>query len=306
MTSTTPNVGFAGLGRMGRPMARQLIDAGFPVTVYNRTSSVTDAFAAETGATAVASCRSLGHGCSVVVTMLADGLALHELLEGDDGLVAGLSEGDIVIDMGTSGVEHTNAARRELADIGAHLVEAPVSGSVAAAESRSLLIMAAGEKQPLARALPVLRGVSDQVFEVGGPGAGAAMKLAVNAVLFAINQSIAESLVLAERAGIDRSVAYEVFASSAAAAPIVHYRRPVFEHPESAAVTFPIDLAIKDLDLVLALGTEVRASLPQAETNLAAMHDAAAAGLGAADMGSMAVYLRGLGSVPTQDEDSDR
>ena len=292
MTTTRPNVAFAGLGRMGRPIARQLIDAGFAVTVFNRTSSVTDAFTAETGATSVDTSRSLGESCSVVVTMLSDGPALLDLLGGDDGLVAGLSAGDIVIDMGTSGVEHTNAARRRLAGVGAHLVEAPVSGSVAAAQSRTLLIMAAGEEQPLASAMPVLRGIADRVIEVGGPGAGAAMKLAVNAVLFAINQSIAESLVLAERAGIERSVAYEVFASSAAAAPIVHYRRPVFEHPESAAVTFPIDLAIKDLGLVLALGSDVRARLPQAEANLAAMQAAAAAGLGAADMGSMAVYLR--------------
>src|SRR5690606_25083678 len=119
-----------------------------------------------------------------------------------------------------------------------------------------------------------LGGIADQVVEVGGRGAGAAMKLAVNAVLFAINQSIAESLVLAERAGIERSVAYDVFASSAAGAPVVHYRRPVFEQPESAPVTFPIDLAIKDLDLVLALGSAVGAPLPQAETNLAAMHAA--------------------------------
>ena len=135
-----------------------------------------------------------------------------------------------------------------------------MSGSVAAAESRKLLIMAAGEQRPLAGAMPVLRGIADRVIEVGGPGAGAAMKLAVNSVLFAINQAIAESLVLAERAGIERSVAYEVFASSAAAAPIVHYRRPVFEHPESTPVTFPIDLAIKDLGLLLALGSDGRST----------------------------------------------
>jgi len=192
MSTTRPNVAFAGLGRMGRPMARQLVDGGFPVTVYNRSSPVADAFAAETGATAVASSRALGESCPIVVTMLTDGPALLDLLGGDDGLVAGLPAGAIVIDMGTSGVEHTNAARRQLADVGAHLVEAPVSGSVAAAESRKLLIMAAGEQRPLAGAMPVLRGIADQVIEVGGPGAGAAMKLAVNAVLFAINQAIAE------------------------------------------------------------------------------------------------------------------
>ena len=292
MTTKTPNVGFAGLGRMGRPMARHLVAAGFPVSVYNRTAAVAEQFALEAGATAVDVPRSLGESCSVVVTMLSDGPAVLALFGGDDGLVAGLSAGDVVIDMGTTGVEHTAAARQQLAAIGAHLVEAPVSGSVASAESRKLLIMAAGEQEPLATAGPILRGIADQVIEVGGPGAGAAMKLAVNAVVFAINQSISEALVLAERAGIERSVAYDVFASSAVAAPVVHYRRPVFEHPESAPVTMPIDLVVKDLGLALALGSEVGARLPQVETNLEAMKAASAAGLGAADMGKMAVYLR--------------
>jgi 3-hydroxyisobutyrate dehydrogenase-like beta-hydroxyacid dehydrogenase len=296
----TTNVGFAGLGRMGRPMARHLVDAGFPVIVYNRTAAVAEAFAGETGATAVASPRSLGERCSVVVTMLSDGPAVLALLEGDEGLAAGLSAGAVVIDMGTTGVEHTTEARRQLAAVGTDLVEAPVSGSVASAESRKLLIMAAGEKEPLATAVPVLRGIADQVIEVGGPGAGAAMKLAVNAVVFAINQSISEALVLAERAGIERSVAYDVFASSAVAAPVVHYRRPVFEQPETAAVTMPIDLVIKDLGLALALGSEVGAKLPQVETNLAAMKAASAAGLGAADMGKMAVYLRDTAGDPAR------
>ena len=298
MTASTTTVGFAGLGRMGQPMARHLVAAGFPVAVYNRTAAVAEALAGETGATAVASPRSLGERCSVVVTMLADGPAVLALLAGDDGLAAGLSAADVVIDMGTTGVEHTTEARRQLAAVGAHLVEAPVSGSVGSAESRKLLIMAAGDAEPLATAMPVLRGIADQVIEVGGPGAGAAMKLAVNAVVFAINQSISEALVLAERSGIERSVAYEVFASSAVAAPVVHYRRPVFEHPETAPVTMPIDLVIKELDLALALGAEVGAQLPQVETNLAAMRAASAAGLGAADMGNMAVYLRDSAGGP--------
>ena len=93
-------------------MARHLVDAGFPVTVYNRTAAVAEAFAAETGATAVASPRSLGERCSVVVTMLSDGPAVLALLGGDDGLVAGLSAGDVVIDMGTTGrrAHHRGAA----------------------------------------------------------------------------------------------------------------------------------------------------------------------------------------------------
>jgi 3-hydroxyisobutyrate dehydrogenase-like beta-hydroxyacid dehydrogenase len=287
-----PQIGFVGLGRMGRPMARQLVDAGFALTVYNRSADAADSFAEATGASAVRSPRELGQRCSIVVTMLSDGAALLDVLEGGDGLIAGLSAGDVVVDMGTSGSADTAAARRLLADVGAHLVEAPVSGSVPAAESRGLLIMAAGEPEPLATALPVLHGIADRVVEVGGPGAGAAMKLAVNSVVFAINQAIAEALVLAERAGIARSTAYDVFTASAVAAPVVHYRRSVFENPETAPVTFPIDLAIKDLDLILALADRVGARLPQTVTNRASMRAAAAAGLGSSDMGTIAVHLR--------------
>lgn len=285
-------VGFAGLGRMGRPMARQLVASGTALAVYNRTPSVADEFAAETGAAVARSPRELARTCSVIVTMVADGGVLLDLLAGDDGFVAGLSPGDVVIDMGTSGSDAVREARRRLESVGAHLVEAPVSGSVASAESRQLLIMVAGEGGPVEVAMPVLRGIADRVVPVGGPGAGTAMKLAVNSVLFAINQAIAESLVLAERAGIDRSVAYDVFASSAVAAPVVHYRRAVFEHPDTAPVTFTVDLAIKDLDLVLALGADVGASLAQVEANRAAMVAAAQAGMGAADMGAVAVLLR--------------
>jgi 3-hydroxyisobutyrate dehydrogenase-like beta-hydroxyacid dehydrogenase len=291
--STDPTrIGFAGLGRMGQPMARQLVDAGLPVTVYNRTASVAATFAASTGAAFVELPRQLAERCSVIVTMLSDGEALLALLGADDGLAAGLSPGDVVVEMGTSGLEATVEARRRLADFGAHLVEAPVSGSVAAAESRKLLIMAAGDALPLATTRPILQSIADNVVDVGGPGAGAAMKLAVNAVLFGINQAIAEALVLAERAGVGRSVAYDVFASSAVAAPVVHYRRPVFEDPDTAPVTFPVDLAIKDLGLVLALGEAVGAPLPQAAANLAAMQAASAAGRGGADMGTVAVHLR--------------
>jgi 3-hydroxyisobutyrate dehydrogenase/2-hydroxy-3-oxopropionate reductase len=277
---------------MGTPMAQQLIDAGFAVTVYNRTASTAEAFARSTGAELVTEPRQLAERCDLVVLMLADGNAVLSLLDGDSGLLSGISAGDVVVDMGTSGVEHTEIARQRLADAGAHLVEAPVSGSVASAVSRKLLIMASGEPSAVDVALPVLRGIADNVVRIGGPGTGAAMKLAVNDVLFAINQAIAEALVLAERAGIERTVAYDVFASSAVAAPVVHYRRNVFEHPESSPVTFPIDLVIKDLELVEALANRVNAAMPQAAANLASMRAASAAGFGAADMGQLAVHLR--------------
>ncbi len=293
MTNAPIRVGFVGLGRMGVPMAHHLVDRGFDVTVFNRSPAPAEAFANDTGAARATTPRELAEHADVVVMMLASGSALMEVLDGDDGLCAGLSAGTVVVDMGTTGIEFTNMARARLAEWKADLVEAPVSGSTAAAESRALLVMMGGEDHAVEIARPVLEGIADRVVHMGGPGTGAAMKLAVNAVLFGINQAVAESLVMAERAGIDRSTAYDIFATSAVAAPVVLYRRPVFEHPGTTPVTFSIDLAVKDLQLILDLATSVGAAMPQTETNIHQMRDAVSDGLGSSDMGDVAVHLRG-------------
>ncbi len=285
-------VGFAGLGRMGAAMAEHLAAAGFDLTVYNRTSAKADAFAASHSCGSARTPRELAAAASIVVTMVADGPALVALLDGDDGLLAGLRAGSVVVDMGTSGIEHTQLARKQLAARDVSLVEAPVSGSVATAAAKGLMVMTAGDDAAVEQAMPVLEAIAGKIMRVGGPGAGAAMKLAVNAVLFGLNQAIAESLVLAERSGIDRLTAYEVFASSAIAAPVVHYRRAVFERPESTPATFSIDLANKDLDLILALAAQVGATMPQADANRAVMEQASEFGLGDRDMGEVATFLR--------------
>ncbi len=290
---TQLRVGFAGLGRMGAPMARQILGAGFDLTVYNRTPPTAQAFAEANTVGVARTPRELAERASVIIAMLADGPALLDLIEGPDGLAAGLTAGDVVVDMGTSGTQHTNEARQRLSEIGAALVEAPVSGSVAAVEAKSLLVMVGGDPSPIAAVLPVLDAMAANVIETGGPGTGAAMKLSVNAVLYGINQAVAESLVLAEKAGIDRSLAYEVFAASAIAAPVVHYRRAVFENPGTTPVTFSVDLATKDLALILRLAAELGTPVPQAETNHRIMSEVAASGLGDSDMGDVAVHLRG-------------
>ena len=286
-------VGFSGLGRMGRLMAANLAQAGFDLTVHNRTRSRAESFAAETGAHLAVNGRELAEAATVIITMVADGPALASLLEGPEGVAAGLSPGDIVVDMGTTGLEYTQRARRTVEFAGGHFVEAPVSGSTAAAEGATLLVMTAGDVAAAATAGPVLAALSARVLHVGGPGSGAALKLAVNSVLYAIMEAVGESLVLAERAGVPREVAYEVFANSAVAAPVVQYRRGVFETPLEVPVSFALDLAIKDLDLTLELAGEVGAPMPQAEINRAVLRDASAGGLGGADIGQIAVHLRG-------------
>jgi 3-hydroxyisobutyrate dehydrogenase-like beta-hydroxyacid dehydrogenase len=120
------------------------------------------------------------------------------------------------------------------------------------------------------------------------------MKLAVNALVHGLNAALSESLVLAERAGVDRAAAYEVFASGAAAAPYVLYKRAAFERPDETPVAFRLDLVRKDLDLILELARSVGAPMPQAETNRDVVGAALATGLGDHDISSLAVYLRDL------------
>lgn len=285
-------IGLAGVGRMGGAIARELAADGVDLVVFNRTESVAVELAADIGARSAATPRELASMTDLVLVVVADGDALVELIIGEHGLAQGLRRGGLVVDMGTSGVESTRQARAAVEAVGAELVEAPVSGSVPSVRSRSLLTMAAGDADAVERVVPTLSIVSKRVVRVGGDGAGAAMKLAVNSVLFGLNQAIAEALVLAERAGIDRSVAYGVFESSAVGAPVVSYRRPAFERPGETEVTASIDLAAKDLRLVLVLAEQVGAPMPQCKLNREILLDASGSDLGQADLADVAVHLR--------------
>ena len=152
--------------------------------------------------------------------------------------------------------------------------------------------MVGGDDRALARARPVLDALGDRVVHMGPLGTGATMKLAVNALIHAIDVGISEALVLAEKAGVERSSAYEVFASGAAAAPFVVYKRDAFEHPEETPPAFLMDLMAKDLDLILELADEVGAPMEQAKQNGATVRAALAAGFSGHDLSAVAEFLR--------------
>jgi 3-hydroxyisobutyrate dehydrogenase-like beta-hydroxyacid dehydrogenase len=155
--------------------------------------------------------------------------------------------------------------------------------------------MVGGSADALDRVRPVLAILGKQVFHLGGNGAGATMKLAVNAALHGLNQALAEALVLAEKAGIDRSAAYEVFASSALAAPFVHYKRSAYERPGEQPAAFTLSLVAKDLALAMNLAAKAGARMPQLATNQHVVSAALEAGLADADMSAIATLLRDRG-----------
>jgi 3-hydroxyisobutyrate dehydrogenase-like beta-hydroxyacid dehydrogenase len=248
-------VGFAGLGRMGTQMALRVLGAGLPLTVWNRSPERLEALTSA-GARAAETPKALAEESEVVLTMVSDADALRAVLRGDDGVLAGLRPGSILIDTSTIGSAAAVQLAAEVTERGAHWIDSPVSGSTALAEKGELTLMLGGEADPIERAAPVLDAISRQRFHLGGAGAGAAMKLAVQAVLAVLNEAVAEGLVLAERAGIAREAAYDVFSGGVVAAPYVLYKRDAFVRPDEAPVAFTVDLMRKDLRLVFELARE--------------------------------------------------
>ena len=160
------------------------------------------------------------------------------------------------------------------------------------AEAAQLTIMAGGQPQDIERVEPILALLGSHVFHVGPLGTGAAMKLAVNTIIYGLNQALSEGLILAERAGIDRLMAYKIFACSAIAPPFVHYRREAFERPGEVPVALRLSLAEKDLHLILELAQQLQTPLPQAMSNVAVLEKASSQGFEDHDVSGVSEYLR--------------
>mgnify|MGYP002620730369 FL=1 len=287
MTTPAP-VAVIGTGRMGAAMVGRLLAAGHPVTVYNRTAARAEGLGAPVARTAAEAVR----GASVVIVSLADDDAVRAAYRGEDGLIAGLNAGTVVCDTSTIAPATVREMAVEVAARGAYLVDSPVSGSVALVQSGQLTVLAGGDAAALEQARPALSSFAARIVHLGGQGAGATMKLVVNSVIHGLNQALAEALVLAEKAGVDRAAAYDVFTNSAVSAPFVQYKRRSYVEPDAAPVAFALDLVAKDLRLIAELADSVGARMPQLAANRAAVAEAVEHGLGGKDMSALAQLLR--------------
>lgn len=290
MTELTAAV--LGTGRMGSAMAERLVSQGVAVVVYNRTPDRATALAERIGAGVASSAAEAASRADVVISMVADDAAVRALYGGPDGVVAGLRAGSVAVDMSTVLPDTIRSLAPRVRGRAAGVLDAPVSGSVASTLAGELTIMAGGEVADLERARPVLERLARRVFHLGELGTGAAMKLAVNTVIFGLNGALAEGLVLAERNGIDRALAYDVLAASAAGAPFVGYKRDAFVDPETTPVAFALSLAAKDLSLIRELADASGTAMPQAATNLDTILAAERSAGEHADFSMVASHLR--------------
>ncbi|MFN8623424.1 MAG: NAD(P)-dependent oxidoreductase [Chloroflexota bacterium] len=292
-----PVVGLVGIGRMGGAMAKALARAGRPLVLANRSPRAAQALADEltaAGATVrvAATPAVVAAQADLVLTMLADDAAVTEVWTGHDGLIGAARPGQVLVDLSTITPATIRALEPAVRAAGAGLLDSPVSGSTALAETGALTLMVGGDAADLERARPALEPLAKRIFHLGGVGAGAAMKLAVNTVIFGLNEALAEALLLAEGAGIALPDAYEVIANSAAGAPFVGYKRPAYLEPDTAPVAFAVDLALKDLRLISAMAADAGASVPGAQAARNVLQAASDAGLGSADFAAVLRQLR--------------
>ena len=282
-------VGVAGLGRMGAPMARNLAAAGHAVMLWNRTGATARRLAEEIGAEVAETPRTLANGCEIVVTMLADDAASDAVHRGPEGLYAGSAA--TILEMGTLSPAHLADLVAD-APAGCTVIDVPVSGATQAAVDAQLLLMTGCTEDEAAPLRPVLDALGRQTICLDARGAGAVMKLAVNSLIHGLNQTLAEALTLAQAAGIEPAQAFEVIETSAAAAPMLAYRKPLYLDEAGHDVTFTVALARKDMEVTAALAERLGTAMPQGRVTLDALKRAEAAGFGARDMAAMVDFNR--------------
>ena len=253
-------LGFVGLGTMGGRIVKRLLDAGHRVTGHNRTRSKAE-WLLEAGMAWADSPREVAEAADVTFSMVTNTAALRAVFDGPDGVLAGFGPGKLYVDMSTVSPAESRELAGRVAERGARMLDAPVSGSVVTLGEGRLSIMVGGEADDVERARPVLLDIGPKVTHVGGNGQAALMKIAANMNLAVQIVAFSEAVLLADKGGIARETAVEVLLNSVIASPMLKYRGPfVLEQPDEA--WFDVDMMQKDLVLAQEAGRRHDVALP--------------------------------------------
>src|SRR5579863_9980453 len=255
-----PTVGLIGLGLMGKPMGRNLLKAGFPLVIWNRTRAKADDLVRE-GAKLAANPREVAAQADVLITIVSDPPALEEVLFGANGALEGLRRGSIFIDSSTISPDLARREAAACAERGIEFLDAPVTGGTWGAEKGELTIMVGGPAETLARVEPVFAPLAKRWIHLGPNGAGQTVKLAMNLLLALEVDALVEALALATAGGVPGEKLIEVMQSSMGRAPVLDVRAPlILQH--NFPPSFPLRLMHKDITLALDLAKQLGVSLP--------------------------------------------
>lgn len=271
------SIGFIGLGIMGKPMVSNLLKAGFPVTVFDRTRSKMEALLEEGGKPA-GSAKEVAAASEVVVTMLPDSPDVREVILGREGVAEGVRSGSTVIDMSTISPEVTREIALELGKKGVSMLDAPVSGGQPGAEAGALSIMVGGEEKAFEECLPVLQVMGKKIVHIGPVGSGQTVKLC-NQIVCVLNiLGVCEGIMLASRAGVNLEKMLEAVSAGSAGSWMLSNLGPKMVSRDFEP-GFMVRLQQKDLHLALDAARKLNLPLPGTSLVNALFHSVEAHGL---------------------------
>jgi 3-hydroxyisobutyrate dehydrogenase-like beta-hydroxyacid dehydrogenase len=290
------NLGYIGLGAMGGRTADRLLSKGHSVTGYNRTKSKAQ-WLLDKGMQWGDSPRAVASGADITFVMVTDTKALNAVVDGPDGLLAGLGPGKIVVDMSTVSPEASRAVAEQVRARGAEMLDCPVSGSVSTLESGKATMMVGGDKATYEKVHPLLLDIGPKATHVGGNGLAVSMKIALNLSIGVQLLAFAEGILLAEKSGIDRKTAIDVYLSSVLASGMLQYRGP-FAMGLPKEAWFDVNMMQKDTTYALEMGKQLGVTLPTGSVANQFLTAARGLGLEKEDCAVLFHVLAKLSGVP--------
>ena len=254
----TDTVGFIGLGIMGKPMAENLIEAGYDLVAYNRTREKAEEL---DGATVAETPKEVAEQSDIIITMLPDSPQVEEVLAGEEGVLEGVRDGALIVDMSTISPVVTEELAKKAEERGASMLDAPVSGGDVGAIDGTLSIMVGGGEEDFERALPLFEVMGETVTHVGPVGTGQVVKAANQIVVALTIEAVSEALVLGSKGGVPPEKILDVLGGGLAGNKVMEVKREkMLDH--SFDPGFRVELHHKDLGIALAAGREYGVSLP--------------------------------------------
>ncbi len=258
----TPRIGFIGLGAMGEPMVARLTAAGYALTVYDADAARTARVAAAVGARAAATPKDTASTSDILVTMLPSSAIVEKVLEGDDGALAGLAEGALIVDMSSGVPDITRTLAGKVAELRIAMIDAPVSGGVSRARTGELAIMAGGDAAAIDRAEPVLKAMGTSIVRTGPIGSAHAMK-ALNNLVSAGGFLIGiEALLIGQKFGLDPALMVDVLNISTGMNNSTQKKFKQFVLSRKFDAGFGLDLMVKDLGIALGVANATSTPAP--------------------------------------------
>ena len=284
-------IGFIGLGIMGSRMCKNLIKAGWPVIVWNRTREKTKPLS-EIGAEVADSPSALASKADIIITMLSTPEAVEEVALGKTGFLHNMKKGSIWINMSTVNPSFTYRIAKEASNGGVRFVDAPVLGSKGAAENAKLVILVGADKKDFEEVKPILETMGEKIINVGEPGKASAFKVVANLMLGHAMLAFAEAVALGESLGLDREFLLNTLTNLPVAAPFLSRKKEKISKMDFS-VEFPLELMYKDLHLAAITAYENGLSLPSTNIVKEAYALAKKMGMGREDFSAIYKLIKG-------------